>query len=127
MLSLTQTWLCLGLKGFVIVIVFLHFVLLISIMKATSLNVLLFNLFKVREPFSIMSLLKSPMGLMVGFMVLMVFVMPKMMENIGIFHLFYIEWIQAFSYYVSLKLATSKQQLLRAVLHDTMVEFSSIY
>jgi hypothetical protein len=30
-----------------------------------------------------MSLLKSPMGLMVGFMVLMVFVMPKMMENIG--------------------------------------------
>jgi hypothetical protein len=31
-----------------------------------------------------MSLLKSPMGLMVGFMVLMVFVMPKMMENIGI-------------------------------------------
>lgn len=32
-----------------------------------------------------MSLLKSPMGLMVGFMVLMVFVMPKMMENIGKF------------------------------------------
>jgi hypothetical protein len=44
-----------------------------------------------------MSLLKSPMGLMVGFMVLMVFVMPKLMENIGIFHLFYIKWIQAFS------------------------------
>jgi hypothetical protein len=56
-----------------------------------------FNLFKVREPFSVMSLLKSPMGLMVGFMVLMVFVMPKLMENIGIFHLFYIKWIQAFS------------------------------
>ena len=57
----------------------LHFLLLSSIMKATSLNI-----FKVRELFSIMSLLKSPMGLMVGFMVLMVFVMPKMMENIGI-------------------------------------------
>ncbi|PWZ06614.1 ER membrane protein complex subunit 7 [Zea mays] len=38
--------------------------------------------YEVREPFSIMSLLKSPMGLMVGFMVLMVFVMPKMMENL---------------------------------------------
>jgi hypothetical protein len=38
--------------------------------------------YEVREPFSVMSLLKSPMGLMVGFMVLMVFVMPKMMENI---------------------------------------------
>jgi hypothetical protein len=35
-----------------------------------------------------MSLLKSPMGLMVGFMVLMVFVMPKMMENIGKFQPF---------------------------------------
>ena len=57
--------------------------------EASSLNVLFFNLFKVREPFSVMSLLKSPMGLMVGFMVLMVFVMPKLMENIGIFHLFY--------------------------------------
>ena len=43
---------------------------------------------KVREPFSVMSLLKSPMGLMVGFMVLMVFVMPKMMENIGKFQPF---------------------------------------
>lgn len=86
-----------GLKGFVVVIVFLHFLLLSSIMKATSVNVFLFNLFKVREPFSVMSLLKSPMGLMVGFMVLMVFVMPKMMENIGMFQLFYIKWIQAFS------------------------------
>jgi hypothetical protein len=38
--------------------------------------------YEIREPFSIMSLLKSPMGLMVGFMVIMVFVMPKMMENI---------------------------------------------
>jgi hypothetical protein len=42
-----------------------------------------------------MSLLKSPMGLMVGFMVIMVFVMPKMMENIGKLHSLYIqEWIQ---------------------------------
>ncbi|CAD6338907.1 unnamed protein product [Miscanthus lutarioriparius] len=40
--------------------------------------------YEVREPFSVMSLLKSPMGLMVGFMVLMVFVMPKLMENIVI-------------------------------------------
>ncbi|XP_071680566.1 ER membrane protein complex subunit 7 homolog [Lolium perenne] len=38
--------------------------------------------YEVREPFNIASLLKSTMGLMVGFMVLMVFVMPKMMENI---------------------------------------------
>ncbi|KAL6603054.1 hypothetical protein ACP70R_043415 [Stipagrostis hirtigluma subsp. patula] len=38
--------------------------------------------YEKREPFSIMSLLKSPMGLMVGFMVIMVVVMPKMMENI---------------------------------------------
>nr|AGT15918.1 hypothetical protein SHCRBa_179_G22_R_40 [Saccharum hybrid cultivar R570]AGT16392.1 hypothetical protein SHCRBa_181_K17_R_20 [Saccharum hybrid cultivar R570] len=38
--------------------------------------------YEVREPFSVLSLLKSPMGLMVGFMVLMVFVMPKLMENI---------------------------------------------
>ncbi|KAL5200322.1 hypothetical protein ABZP36_021525 [Zizania latifolia] len=38
--------------------------------------------YEIREPFSIMSLLKSPMGLMLGFMVIMVFVMPKMMENI---------------------------------------------
>ncbi|ONK70366.1 uncharacterized protein A4U43_C05F32980 [Asparagus officinalis] len=37
--------------------------------------------YEIREPFSIMSLLKSPMGLMMGFMLLMVFVMPKMMEN----------------------------------------------
>jgi hypothetical protein len=42
-----------------------------------------------------MSLLKSPMGLMVGFMVIMVFVMPKMMENIGKLQSFYIqEWIR---------------------------------
>ncbi|KAI4986935.1 hypothetical protein ZWY2020_019565 [Hordeum vulgare] len=38
---------------------------------------------QMREPFNILSLLKSPMGMMVGFMVVMVFVMPKMMENIG--------------------------------------------
>ncbi|XP_044432707.1 ER membrane protein complex subunit 7 homolog [Triticum aestivum] len=38
--------------------------------------------YEPREPFNILSLLKSPMGMMVGFMVLMVVVMPKMMENI---------------------------------------------
>lgn len=37
--------------------------------------------YEVREPFSIMSLVKSPMGLMVGFMLLVVFVMPKLVEN----------------------------------------------
>ncbi|GJN38935.1 hypothetical protein PR202_gb28016 [Eleusine coracana subsp. coracana] len=47
--------------------------------------------YEIREHFSIMSLLKSPMGLMVGFMVIMVFVMPKMMENIGKLHSFYIQ------------------------------------
>ena len=36
-----------------------------------------------REPFSPLSLVKSPMGLMVGFMLLVVFVMPKLMENMG--------------------------------------------
>lgn len=30
-----------------------------------------------------MSIVKSPMGLMVGFMVVVVFLMPKLMENIG--------------------------------------------
>ncbi|KAH7420789.1 hypothetical protein KP509_13G022600 [Ceratopteris richardii] len=38
--------------------------------------------FEKREPFSIMGLLKSPMGLMVGFMVMAVFLLPKLMENI---------------------------------------------
>nr|AAD23660.1 unknown protein [Arabidopsis thaliana] len=36
----------------------------------------------IREPFNIMSIVKSPMGLMVGFMVVVVFLMPKLMENI---------------------------------------------
>ncbi|KAK8939668.1 hypothetical protein KSP40_PGU010252 [Platanthera guangdongensis] len=35
-----------------------------------------------REPFSLMSIVKSPMGLMIGFMVLVVFLMPKLMDNI---------------------------------------------
>ncbi|XP_068637740.1 ER membrane protein complex subunit 7 homolog [Aristolochia californica] len=34
-----------------------------------------------REPFSPMALLKSPMGLMMGFMLIVVFLMPKLMEN----------------------------------------------
>ncbi|XP_050220105.1 ER membrane protein complex subunit 7 homolog [Mercurialis annua] len=37
--------------------------------------------YEIREPFSIMSLVKSPMGLMVGFMLVVMFIMPKMMEN----------------------------------------------
>ncbi|OVA05863.1 protein of unknown function DUF2012 [Macleaya cordata] len=37
--------------------------------------------YEMREPFSVMSLVKSPMGLMVGFMLLVVFIMPKLMEN----------------------------------------------
>ncbi|WZZ24170.1 hypothetical protein YC2023_007571 [Brassica napus] len=36
----------------------------------------------MREPFNVMAILKSPMGLMVGFMVVVVFLMPKLMENI---------------------------------------------
>jgi len=38
---------------------------------------------QIREPFSIMSIVKSPMGLMMGFMVLVMFIMPKLMENMG--------------------------------------------
>ncbi|GAB2223134.1 hypothetical protein Droror1_Dr00017271 [Drosera rotundifolia] len=37
--------------------------------------------YEVREPFSPMSVVKSPMGLMVGFMLIVVFLMPKLMEN----------------------------------------------
>ncbi|GMQ03028.1 hypothetical protein CsSME_00048996 [Camellia sinensis var. sinensis] len=37
--------------------------------------------YEIREPFSIMSLVKSPMGLMMGFMLIMVFLMPKLVEN----------------------------------------------
>ncbi|KAK3020357.1 hypothetical protein RJ639_047810 [Escallonia herrerae] len=37
--------------------------------------------YEIREPFNIMSLVKSPMGLMVGFMVIVMFLMPKLVEN----------------------------------------------
>nr|XP_027082995.1 ER membrane protein complex subunit 7 homolog [Coffea arabica] len=37
--------------------------------------------YEIKEPFSIMSVVKSPMGLMLGFMVLVMFVMPKLVEN----------------------------------------------
>lgn len=38
--------------------------------------------YELKEPFSIMSLVKSPMGLMVGFMLFVMFVMPKLAENV---------------------------------------------
>lgn len=46
---------------------------------------------QIREPFSVMSLVKSPMGLMMGFMLIVLFVMPKLMENMGtvLFNLIY--------------------------------------
>ncbi|XP_039018790.1 ER membrane protein complex subunit 7 homolog [Hibiscus syriacus] len=37
--------------------------------------------YEIREPFSIMNVVKSPMGLMVGFMLVVVFLMPKLVEN----------------------------------------------
>ncbi|KAK3211855.1 hypothetical protein Dsin_016561 [Dipteronia sinensis] len=37
--------------------------------------------YEIREPFNIMSVVKSPMGLMMGFMLVVVFLMPKLMEN----------------------------------------------
>uniref|UniRef100_A0A7N0TCR3 ER membrane protein complex subunit 7 beta-sandwich domain-containing protein n=1 Tax=Kalanchoe fedtschenkoi TaxID=63787 RepID=A0A7N0TCR3_KALFE len=37
--------------------------------------------YETREPFNVMSIVKSPMGLMMGFMVIVVFLMPKLMEN----------------------------------------------
>ncbi|KAG6649639.1 hypothetical protein I3843_07G220300 [Carya illinoinensis] len=37
--------------------------------------------YEIREPFSIMSVVKSPMGLMMGFMLVVMFLMPKLMEN----------------------------------------------
>ncbi|KAL5559758.1 hypothetical protein UlMin_035969 [Ulmus minor] len=37
--------------------------------------------YEIREPFNIMSIVKSPMGLMVGFMLIVMFVMPKLMES----------------------------------------------
>ncbi|KAL2237349.1 UNVERIFIED_CONTAM: ER membrane protein complex subunit 7 [Sesamum indicum] len=36
--------------------------------------------FEIREPFSIMSIVKSPMGLMIGFMAIVMFLMPKLVD-----------------------------------------------
>uniref|UniRef100_A0A3Q7HSG7 ER membrane protein complex subunit 7 beta-sandwich domain-containing protein n=1 Tax=Solanum lycopersicum TaxID=4081 RepID=A0A3Q7HSG7_SOLLC len=38
--------------------------------------------YELKEPFSIMSLVKSPIGLMFGFMLFVMFVMPKLAENV---------------------------------------------
>ncbi|KAG0629225.1 hypothetical protein M758_1G086800 [Ceratodon purpureus] len=40
------------------------------------------NYYEIREPFSLMGLLKSPMGLMIGFMVICVFLLPMLMDSI---------------------------------------------
>ncbi|KAL6502096.1 hypothetical protein OROGR_027229 [Orobanche gracilis] len=37
--------------------------------------------YEIREPFNIMSILKSPMGLMIGFMVVVMFLMPKLVDT----------------------------------------------
>ncbi|WOK98287.1 ER membrane protein complex subunit [Canna indica] len=37
--------------------------------------------YEIRRPFSIMSLVKSPMGMMMGAMLIVMFVMPKLVEN----------------------------------------------
>ncbi|KAL0394290.1 UNVERIFIED_CONTAM: ER membrane protein complex subunit [Sesamum latifolium] len=36
--------------------------------------------YEIREPFSIMSIVKSPMGLMIGFMAIVMFLMPKLVD-----------------------------------------------
>ncbi|KAL6523894.1 hypothetical protein OROMI_030989 [Orobanche minor] len=36
--------------------------------------------YEIREPFNIMSILKSPVGLMIGFMVVVMFLMPKLVD-----------------------------------------------
>ncbi|KAL8501772.1 hypothetical protein ACS0TY_021044 [Phlomoides rotata] len=36
--------------------------------------------YELREPFSVLSIVKSPMGLMIGFMVIVMFVMPKLVD-----------------------------------------------
>ncbi|EOY29426.1 Uncharacterized protein TCM_046903 isoform 2 [Theobroma cacao] len=49
--------------------------------KISNVKVILNGGQNIREPFSIMSVVKSPMGLMVGFMLVVVFLMPKLVEN----------------------------------------------
>lgn len=38
--------------------------------------------FEIREPFSVWSLLKSPMGMMVGFMLVVMVILPRLMDGI---------------------------------------------
>lgn len=40
-------------------------------------------LLQLKEPVTIMSLVKSPIGMMFGFMLFVMFVMPKLAENVG--------------------------------------------
>jgi len=40
------------------------------------------NYYEVREPFSLFGLLKSPMGMMIGFMIVCVFLLPMLMDSI---------------------------------------------
>lgn len=58
--------------------------LLTSLLACQLLSLFSYHvLLQIREPFSIMSVVKSPMGLMVGFMLVVMFLMPKLMENMG--------------------------------------------
>ena len=52
-------------------------------LMGSVMSVIYLPLLQIREPFSIMSIVKSPMGLMMGFMVIVMFLMPKMVENMG--------------------------------------------
>ena len=38
---------------------------------------------QIREPFSIMSVVKGHMGLMMGFMLIVMLLLPKLVENMG--------------------------------------------
>ncbi len=56
---------------------------IINMLCSHYINLSLLGGMQKREPFSAMGLLKSPMGLMIGFMVVCVFLLPKLMDQIG--------------------------------------------